>query len=198
MSALSSLFTPSGTHAAQSQQSRQKDVAKGYGQLFDAQLPQALDWTHILGALHLGSSIGNSLNNINAGPERQIQQYGAGAQEHAAQNSNQLANTLRGLGFGDGAISGATAGQFQNAATQTNQFAANAYSPEEQQQQLMALIQAIMGGNQAFTSPLAGYAQGVYGEPQVQVQPGLGQILGNIAGNYASAYTGAAGAKAGK
>ena len=136
-----------------------------------------------------GRGPANPLNDLTAGPDQSIKNFAAGATENAANNSRQLALTLRSLGFQDGATQGATQGQFQNAATQTNQFATQQMSPEHIQSVIQALLASLQGGSQLFGGNAAQAAQGVYGQPQVQVQPNyLANALGQAAGAYAGKH----------
>ena len=184
-----SALTPAGTHAAASQGSRQSAVAKDYGQLAHEALGQDQNWLGLLKNLHLNGAFGTALNDLTAGPDQSIKNFAAGATENAANNSRQLALTLRSLGFQDGATQGATQGQFQNAATQTNQFATQQMSPEHIQSVIQALLSSLQGGSQLFGGNAAQAAQGVYGQPQVQVQPNyLANALGQAAGAYAGKH----------
>jgi len=186
-SAITSAFTPAGTNAAKSQSNRTANVAKQYGSLFNTSADQYKQFQDWLGNSGLLQSLSGASNQINAGPSQQIKQFSNQASEQAQLNTNQLMQALQSAGFGSGAQQGAAAGQFQNAATQTNQYAQQLYSPEYQQQLLQSLMQLIQGAGSLYGGNLNSLGSGVYGQPQVQVaQSPLASILGSATSLYTS------------
>ena len=183
----SSILTGSGQNAAKKQNKQNSKVAGTYAGLFNDAAGQYGDWQSALGAMHLDGSLGTILNQINQDPSHLVSQYGAGAQEHAANAASQYANFLKSQGYGDGAVQGAGQGFYQDAARQTNAYAAQQYSPQARAQALQALFQSIAQGNDVFGGALNSLGSGVYGQPTVQAQSSpLAGLLGSLAGGAIS------------
>lgn len=189
MSFLSGLFSNPGASAASAANNRNGQVASTYAGLFK---PAANDYGAILnslGSMNLGTSIGNAVNYANQDPSKLIAQFGHAAQANAAQNAVQAGNAMKALGYGDGAAQGIAAGQFQNAANQTNQYAQQQLSPEGRLQALQAIFAALQGLQGSYGNIVSQLGAGVYGAPSPIVQQNpLTQIAGQAAGAYASAY----------
>lgn len=195
---IESALAPAGGNAAKSQGKRQSAVAKQYGGLFNVAAPQFNDLLMNLQNQDLGRTIGAATNAINQDPSQRINKFQSGATERASTEATATANFNRSQGYGDGATAGAAQGLFQDAARQTNAFAAQQSDPDEQLKRLLALIQAFSGSTGAYGNLLNMLASGVYGQPQVQVQANpLAGVLGQAAGAYTSGLASAAGKKAG-
>lgn len=195
VSAIQSAFTPAGTNARRDQEAGQKSVAD---QAREIAQRSGANYDSVL--KYLQSKQGNVQGGIDAlgrmttlgGLRDQALRAGNTARSQAMSQQVPLQYA------GNPALANAYRGRAMNAATgMQNQALRDSTSPMAQTQALMQLLQAMSSyQNNAYTP--YGQASGlVYGQPQVQVQPGLmdqiGPIIGMLAGGK-SAQQGKSGA----
>lgn len=183
-SALESMFTPPGTNARRDQEAGQKSVAD---QARDIASRSGANYDSVL--KYLQSKQGNVQSGIDALGRMTTQ---SGLRDQAIR----AGNTARGQAMsqqvplqyaGNPVLANAYRNRAMNAANMMqNQALQNSTSPMAQSQALMQLLQAMSSyQNNAYT-PYGQAAGLVYGQPAVQVQPGLmdqiGPIIGAIAG----------------
>lgn len=181
--ALTSLFTPSGTNARKKQEAGQQtvanqaqDIAKAagsnyfnsinYAQGFDRQLQNGL--TALARSTTTAGLRGQALSAGNAARAQAMSQsvpmqYATNpylAQAFRSQNLNKAQDA-------------------------TNQALFGAYDPARKQQAMMALMQALGQYKSNYSNDFSNAASIVYGQPQVQVQPGFMDIAGQALGAWA-------------
>jgi hypothetical protein len=179
-SALQSAFTPAGTNARRDQEAGQKsvadqarDIAKRSGTNYDSVLK------------YLQSKQGNVQGGIDAlgrmttrgGLRDQALRAGSTARGQAMSSQVPIQYA------GNPALANAYRSRAMNAATGVqNQALQNSTSPLAQTQALMQLLQAMNSYQSQSYAPYGQAAGLVYGQPQVQVQPGIMDQLGPIIG----------------
>lgn len=183
--AISSAFTPKGTNARRDQEAGQQSVAdqarsiaQSSGANYDAVLK------------YLRTKQGNVQGGIDAlgqmttrgGLRDQALRAGSTARGQAMSQQVPLQFA------GNQALSDAFRGRQLNAATgMQNQAIRQSTSPQAQSQALMQLLQALGSYQSQSFQPFAQSAGLVYGQPQIQVQPGimdsLSPFLGMLGGS---------------
>lgn len=183
--AISSAFTPKGTNARRDQEAGQQSVAD---QARNIARSSGANYESVL--KYLQSKQGNVQGGIDnlarmgtrGGLRDQALRAGATARGQAMSQSVPLQYA------GNAALANAYRGRQLNAANgMQNQAIRQSTSPQAQAQSLMQLLQAMGSYQSQSYQPLGQAASLVYGQPQVQVQPGimdsLSPFLGMIGGS---------------
>ena len=181
-SAIQSAFTPHGTNAADAQQAKQAGLTSDYAALLQQLFPSLQQEQNFSNSLVPQQEADASRMLMLASPGNQqarTQLVNNAAYSNAAQAAQQADQSDAAAGLSP-AI---TAGQNQGIANHYQQMINSPQYQLSQAQNLMGQLSQAqqlpgMGELQQLTS-------GIYGAPQVQIQPGLGQFLGSIAGDYA-------------
>jgi len=183
-SAVSSMFTPSGTNARRGQEARSKKVAEGYGELWDPALEHAkseMEWASSLTPQYRQAfqQLARSYNQSGTGLATMANQGLTNAYNQAA---TQAAFQARAAGLGDAALAGQLHGPSLGLARGMAANTANYTSPQYHQQQLGQLLQLLSAGQQSgpMMNQLASIASSIYGEPAVQVQAGPAELIGKL------------------
>jgi len=188
-SALQSAFTPAGTNALQGQEATQAGLTGDYAALLKQMFPSLEAEQNYSDSLVPQEEQDASRMLMLASPGNQqarTQMVNNAAYSNAAQASQQADQADAAAGLSPALEAGQNQGITNAAAGQANQYQQMINSPQYQLSQAQNLLGQV---NQAQTLPgmgeLGQLTQGIYGAPQVQVQPGLGSFLGSIAGDYA-------------
>ena len=182
--AISSAFTPAGTNARRDQEAGQQSVAD---QARDIAKSSGANFASVLKYLQgKRGSVESGIDNLarmgtRGGLRDQALRVGATARGQAMSQSVPLQYA------GNQQLSNAYRGRALNAANgMQNQAIRQSTSPQAQAQALMQLLQAMNSYQTGSYQPLGQSASLVYGQPQVQVQPGLmdsiAPFLGMIGG----------------
>lgn len=193
--AIQSALTPAGTNARRDQEAGQQSVADQARQIAQS---SGADYASVL--KYLQGKRGNVESGIDAlsrmgtrgGLRDQALRTGATARGQAMSQSVPLQYA------GNQQLSNAYRGRAINAANGVqNQAIRQSTSPQAQSQALMQLLQALGSYQSQSYAPYAQSSSLVYGQPQVQVQPGimdqLSPILGLLAGGKSVQRQGGAG-----
>lgn len=188
-SAIGSLFTPPGTNARNAQEEGQQGVANSANKW----LP---DFSNLVGSQakfasmlepirqHLLTHFFSQYDPSNT--TGQLDQYQNQARDSFANSARDSGIALQGLGYGSGAVQGATQDAANQTAMATNKYSAYLNSPEYQAQSLQSILPLLTSSQ---SSPglqgLSQLASIIYGQPQVQVGQGLASFLAPALGAYA-------------
>ena len=133
--------------------------------------------------------IGQLVNTLSPGNATGGAKMASNAVDSNTGQAEQQANILaRSQGLGTGGEMGNIFNAANQGAMQKNSIMTNLFNPQTQAGLEQGQLNAI-GQGQSIPSMSSGGAMGqvaglVYGRPQVQVQPGFGQILGNLGASY--------------
>jgi len=187
-SAIQSAFTPSGTNALQGQEATQAGLTGDYAALLKQMFPSLEAEQNYSDSLVPQEEQDASRMLMLASPGNQqarTQMVNNAAYSNAAQASQQADQADAAAGLSPALEAGQNQGITNAAAGAANQYQQMINSPQYQLSQAQNLLGQV---NQAQQIPgmgeLGQLTQGIYGAPQVQVQPGLGSFLGSMAGDY--------------
>lgn len=180
MSLFSSTLGLDASKAAGKAANKNAKVQGQYAKLFQG-ASEDYDLLHkLFGGDNALAGYTSALNTLNQSPQQQVDRQAAQNSEQAQRQSNQLAAFFRSQGFGDGLTAGASQAAFQNAATQTNRYAADAYSPEAAMRRILAFLQAQQGVEGNALNALQTFGQGAYAnvqQPQSSPLASIASIL---------------------
>jgi hypothetical protein len=181
--ALTSLFTPSGTNARKKQEAGQQTVANQAGEIAKA------TGSNYFNSLNYAQGYDKQLQNglmalaqstTTAGLRNQALAAGNAARAQAMSQSVPMQYSTNPY------LAQAFRSQNLNKAQDaTNQALFGAYDPMKKQQALLALMQALGQYKSSYANDFSNAASLVYGQPAVQVQPGFMDIAGQALGAWA-------------
>lgn len=191
--ALGSAVTGQGTNAAQGlqdlQQNAGKTVASSYGTLLPG--AQSLAQGSVAYANQLQPYYQEAMNrgiysNTTQDALANAQAANNGVYSNAAMAARQAALGLTAQGAGSGAVGGATAALYGNAANQANQNIDSVYAPAAVQQRLMQRLSLLGGAETPDISTLqkvgSGETSALFGTPAPHIQANpLAAALGTAA-----------------
>lgn len=179
---IQSAFTPAGTNARRDQTDRQADIASIGGQLATQGGNRAIKANQF--AAGFDSKLETAIRQMAQGLN------GSNARENAIRQGNALQARAMSQSIPlqlqqNPELARAYRMQMQNQAQgQSNQAYLDSLSPERRQQALMALIQILNQYQQQAGTGLSQGAGLVYGQPTVQVQGGLMDMLAPALGQW--------------
>ncbi len=185
-----SVFTKPGTNDRRDQENRQASVGEVGTDLVNIIAPGVKKQAQYANSLQpaLESNVNDAIlslqpGNLAANAERNAGAIG-GATEDAIRD---VGLGLRSQGLSEGAIAGATADISNQGTEQQNQARADQWDPQKINAIRAQVIQMITG-MQSLPSMqgLSGASNLVYGQPQVQVGGGIGEIVGAGLGQWAA------------
>lgn len=181
-SAIDSALTRRGTNAREGQENTQSGIANSAAGLYNSYAPTAQSQFNFAGLSEPQRQqlIGHIVNLSNPNNFWGMAQ---GVGNQARQNGLQNANYAAGMwGQNSGAAMGARAAGINVGTGAQNSFLSQLHSPQNQQQLYQTGLTALNGAANPSTNILAQLASLVYGQPQIQTGPGLGDLLGQVAG----------------
>jgi hypothetical protein len=182
-----SALTAPGTHNAMNRDKQNSQVQSQWADAFKSYMPlltSATDFAKTLQPQYQS----NLLQGVNAlgqnGVDSSIRDFGAGANERAAQQSQRSQLQMAGMGLGNGAQAGQVLEGQNQAQAATNQFAQQQQSPQARAQRYQMIMQMLQQGMnpQAIMQSLLGMSSGVYGQPQPFVGQSPAGAIGSLAG----------------
>ena len=181
MSFIESFLTPSGTNARRKQEQGQQTVGNLGGNIAGG---AGADY---LSAMKFGRSLDPQMQsglqylaNSTSTAGMRDQAIAAGQTARAQAMSRQPTPSLNPY-----AVQGMQASNLNSAQSAENSALNQAYSPSAHAQALQGLMGALGQYKQNYGQDFRLGASTVYGQPQVQVQPGILDYAGQLAGSYA-------------
>lgn len=182
-SAITSALTPAGTNARRKQEAGQQKVGDLANQIAGQEgqrYKSALDYNYTMDPYLRNALRSMGYSTTQAGLRQQA--IGAGNQARAQAMSQSVPMQYQGNPWMANAY---RAQQMNQAQDQTNSALFNAYSPQARNQALMSLLQAQNAYAGQYGNSFNSSAGLSFGQPQVQVQPGLMDMVGGAIGNWA-------------
>jgi hypothetical protein len=184
---MSNIFVPPGQSAANNRTQSQANVAQSGSNLLSVITPgltQNLQYANSQAPAY-DNAITNAEQQLSPGNDAAtLQRLSNAAYSNAGQAARNADQMDKSEGLSDAYASGQNTAINNEAAQQVGQDEAQMDSPEYHLQQAQGLLGVM---NQGANSPLQGdysnLVSQIYGQPQVPVGEGFGQVLGSIAGS---------------
>jgi hypothetical protein len=188
LSAITAAFTGQGQAASNARTANQAGLAQGANNFLSIINPGLTSGYNFAASQEapFQNEITNAEQLLSPGNDQaNLNQFSNEAYGNAANASRQADELDKGEGISDAYTAGQNTAINNEAATKVGQYQNQLDSPEYHLQQAQGLLGLM---NQSANNPLQGdYNQLsglVYGQPQVPVGEGFGQVLGSLAGTY--------------